>query len=318
MRVIDGHCHIRGSKAAASEVLRVSGISGFLNINYACDGTLQTLDSDRAELTDWSGLAPALETGLVLGFPASEYFLWTDAQRTAFLKRLDVGLGDPAVVGIKLWKDLGMLALDDDHKYVLPDDGRLDSVLGMVATHRKIVYVHCADPVDAWRPVEGRPEQVQHYLRQYPAFDMYLKSGAPSHERLVEARERLVGRWSQVGFVVCHLGDFAYGLEETSQFLQRHHNAAVDTAGRLGALQRESSDRAREFFIAHAQQVVFGTDWTPDGSDEQTIARGAARYRKWRAYFEEVLALPIATLRDVYAGTLTRLIRAENGMPGVS
>jgi len=318
MHVIDGHCHIRGNKAMACEVLRASGISGFVNINYACDGLLRTLDTDQTALADRSGLAPSVETALVVGFPAVEYFRWSDAQQDVFLTHLDVGLRTPGVAGIKLWKDIGMLALDLDQKYVLPDDRRLDRVLGIVAAHRKLVYVHSADPVDAWRPTCSRPPDVADYLSRHPAFDMYLKLGVPSHDRLIEARDCLVGRWPQVRFVICHLGDFACGLVGTSRFLDRHRNAAVDTAGRLAALHKELPARARDFFIAHAQQVIFGTDWTPCETDEHAIAKGVARYQKWRSYFEDVLALPTATLQNIYAGTLARFRGAENAMPEVS
>lgn len=304
---IDAHCHVRGNRRRAGDVFIASGIGGLVNINYAEDGLLASLDADQVALTDRAELPAHVQSWSVVGFPAVDYFRWSATQRDRYRDRLDAQLRKGGVIGIKLWKDLGMSAMDTDSRYVLPDDPRLRPLLELVAARNALVYLHTGDPIAAWLPAAQRCPDASRYYAGNPLFDMQLHPAAPTHGQLIASRARLVEAWPHVRFVICHLGDFVGGLKDLQAFLATHPNAWFDTAGRLASLERVETDDCRRFFVENAGRSIFGTDWTPRELHGGALDDAIDRYRRWTEFFERRLRLPVATVRALYAETFLRL-----------
>ena len=70
---------------------------------------------------------------------------------------------------------------------------------------------------------------------------------------------RLVERHPEIPFVALHLADLAGDPAALSSMLERLPNLHLDTAGRVVDLARDP-ERSRDFLMAHADRVLFGTD----------------------------------------------------------
>ena len=70
---------------------------------------------------------------------------------------------------------------------------------------------------------------------------------------------RLLERHPGIPFVALHLADLAGDPAALSSLLDRLPNLHLDTAGRVVDLARDP-ERSRDFLMAHADRVLFGTD----------------------------------------------------------
>lgn len=300
MSFIDSHCHVLGPKDDASFVCTAAEATGVVNINYAEDGNAATLAEHWNAISMRMGLADHVRMWCVAGIPGLDYFRWPELTRLSFLQNLRCKLNLAHVIGVKIWKDVGMVAKDREGAYAMPDDPFVDAIIDVAQSVEKAVFLHLGDPIDAWLPEEQRRPDARKYYHSHPQFDMTQVVGAPTHQQLMDARERLIARWPRVRFVVCHLGYFPCELRDASEFLVRHQNVWMDTAGRLATLRSVEQSECKRFFEEHCESLMFGTDWTPSGDGAVIRSRGISRYHEWREFFESTLSLSSRCLNWLY------------------
>ena len=226
--------------------------------------------------------------------------------------------------GVKVWKALGLEAVDGTGRLVAIDDERLSPLWDAAADLGVPVLIHVADPPPFFQPL-GRENERREELARHPEWHFWPTRAAPdlpgfpSHAELIDQFERLLERHRSTTFIGAHLASCGDDLARLGSMLQRHPNLHVDIAARINELGRQP-ERARQFIIAFADRVLFGTDAGPDPRAYaiyvrflETATRDMSysvveppQQGNWRVHG---LSLPDPVLELVYAANARRLIR---------
>jgi predicted TIM-barrel fold metal-dependent hydrolase len=170
--------------------------------------------------------------------------------------------------GIKVWKDLGLHVRDDRGELILPDDGRLAPLWEACAAAGAPVFVHTADPVAFFDPVDARNERYEQ-LHVYPEWS-FADPSFPRFDRLIDALEALVAGHPDTTFVGVHAGGYAENLGRVGSMLDRYANYHVDIAARVAELGRQPR-AARELVVSHPKRVLFGIDEFPPERENYAV-----------------------------------------------
>lgn len=170
--------------------------------------------------------------------------------------------------GLKVWKDLGLLVRDDLGELVLPDDPRLAPLWEAAAELGVPVFIHTADPVAFFDPVDERNERLEQLL-EHPEWS-FADPSFPRFERLMEALEGLVASQPGTTFVGVHFGGYAEDPAFVGRMLGAYPNYHVDVAARVGELGRQPR-AVREVVLAHPDRVLFGIDEFPPAAENYAI-----------------------------------------------
>lgn len=163
--------------------------------------------------------------------------------------------------GVKVWKDLGLYVRDGRDELVLLDDPRFGDLLETAGELGLPVFVHTADPVAFFEPVDGHNERLEQLLA-CPQWSFADRTRYPSFERLLEALEGVVAAHPHTTFVGLHAGGWGEDLGQVSRMLHTYPNYSVDLAARLPELGRQP--RASAALIREYQgRVLLGTDSFP-------------------------------------------------------
>ncbi len=233
--------------------------------------------------------------------------------------------------GLKVWKLLGLRARDVDGRLVAVDDPRLDPLWATAAELDLPIVIHIADPIAFFEPLDATNERWEelganpdwHFwpTRAADAASHPDAPGFPPFDELLAAFGRLVARHPGTTFVGAHVGCAAEDLGLVGRMLDANPNLYVDIAARLGELGRQPYS-ARDFFLRHADRILFGVDMTPDP------ALYAIHYRFLETFDESFdygtepvpgqgrwqihgLGLPEDVLRKVYRDNALRVLRLE-------
>ena len=179
--------------------------------------------------------------------------------------RASVGAG---AKGIKVWKDLGLHVRDDCGELILPDDPRLRPLWEAAADSAVPVFIHTADPVAFFDPVDERNERYEQ-LHAYPEWS-FADASFPGFDRLIDALEALVAANPQTTFVGVHVGGYAENLTRVGAMLDAYPNYHVDIAARVAELGRQPR-ATRELIVGHPDRVLFGIDEFPPDRESYAI-----------------------------------------------
>ena len=194
-------------------------------------------------------------------------------------------------VGVKVWKNIGMVVRDKQGKLVMIDDPKLDPIIDHIESREIVLMAHLGEPKNCWLPLgEMTVNNDRKYFEKNPQYHMYLHPEMPSYQDQINARDRMLERHPKLRFLGAHLASLEWSVDELARFLDRFPNAVVGLAARLGQLQYQSQqDRNKviSFLVEYQDRVLYGTD-TGVGAEadvpqkyEQTKARWL---RDWR-YF---------------------------------
>ncbi|MDB6085761.1 MAG: amidohydrolase [Gammaproteobacteria bacterium] len=180
-------------------------------------------------------------------------------------------------LGVKVWKNIGMVERDAQNRLIMLDDRRFDGVMNHLEAKGIPLVAHQAEPKNCWLPLEAMTtENDRSYFRDHPEYHMYLHPGQPSYEDLMAARDRFVARHPQLSFVGAHLASLEWSVDELARFLDAYPNATADLAARMTQVQYQSkSDRGkvRDFFIKYQDRLLYGSDLTENPADPRERAQ---------------------------------------------
>jgi predicted TIM-barrel fold metal-dependent hydrolase len=219
--------------------------------------------------------------------------------------------------GIKVWKDLGLHVRDDRGELILPDDRRLTPLWDAAADLDVPVFIHTADPVAFFDPVDERNERYEQLLahREWSFADPSF----PRFERLIESLENLVGANPSTTFVGVHVGGYAENLTWVGRMLDSYSNFHVDIAARVAELGRQPR-ATRDLIVSHPDRVLFGIDEFPPERENYAIyfrfletgdehfphsTEDVPLMGRWAI---SGLELPDGVLRRVYAENALRIV----------
>jgi predicted TIM-barrel fold metal-dependent hydrolase len=326
--VVDAHNHLGSAfggdwagrvAADLARVMDASGVDALVDLDGGWGDDL------RREIARWQAPLP----GRVAVFAGLDYAMWATEPRFGDVEagRLREGVAAGAR-GLKVWKLLGLRALDVAGRLVPVDDARLDPLWAAAGELGVPVTIHVADPIAFFEPLDARNERWEelqahpdwHFWPTRPAGRPDL-AGFPPFDELVDGLERVVVRHPGTTFVGAHVGCAAEDLSRVSVMLERAPNLHVDLAARIGELGRQPYT-TRAFIERWQDRVLFGTDMAPDpawwsvyyrfletrdesfpydADPDEPPSQG-----RWRIHG---LGLPDDILRKVYRDNARRLIR---------
>ena len=237
---------------------------------------------------------------------------------------------DAGATACKVWKNFGMDVRTPSGTFMLVDDPLLDPIYAYLTRSERTVLMHIGEPLACWQPL-GEDNLHSGYYRQHPEWHMYNHPEYPSHQDLIDARDRVLAKHPRMRVVGAHMGSLEYDVGEVAKRLDRYPNFAVDTSARTRDLAVQDPETVRAFFKAYADRILFGTDMVIRASHagmtederQRQLQRAESVYERERSYYEgaqpvtvagreaQGLGLPEAILAKFYHAN------AERWYPGV-
>jgi predicted TIM-barrel fold metal-dependent hydrolase len=192
------------------------------------------------------------------------------------IKHIDAEIAHGAV-GVKVWKNVGMVERDAQNRLIMIDDPRFDPLMNHLEAKRIPLVAHQAEPKNCWLPLEQMTtENDRSYFREHPEYYMYLHPEQPSYETLIAARDHFVARHPKLIFIGAHLASLEWSVDRLAQFFDTYPNASADMAARMTQVQYQSNadrEKVRNFFIKYQDRLLYGTDLTKNPPDPHARAQ---------------------------------------------
>ena len=231
-------------------------------------------------------------------------------------------------IAVKIWKNIGMDLRDDNGKFVMVNDVRLDPILNYLTANNIPLLGHNGEPKDCWLPLDEMTFS-QGYYGSHPEYHMYLHPEYPSYQDQINARDWMLDKHPNLTFMGAHLGSLEWSLEELAKRLEKYPNMYVDLT-RLSNLKLHTlNDRqkTRAFFTQYQDRLIYGKDSAINDSkniEESKKNLHDLWLREWKFYttndkirlenFGELegLMLPKVVIDKIYLKNALRLLRLEN------
>jgi hypothetical protein len=297
VKKIDAHVHDNSPAQAFSEI---AGACGFRYLSISVDyPDFPPMADQQAAAIAHRASAPGV-SGWVATFAMSG---WGDPGWVpATIAHLDSALKAGAV-GVKFWKNIGMVYRDTQGRLVMIDDPGLDTVFSWLIARGVPIVCHCGEPRDCWLQVpDMMSNDMKEYFGHHPQYHMALHPEMPSYADQIRARDRRLERSPGMKFMGAHLGSLEWNVDTLAAFLDRFPGASVDLAARMDYLQVQSQRdiaRVRAFFVKYADRLVYATDLVFNPPDDPAAFKKATE-EKWRsdwAYLatDTLMTTPIVT-----------------------
>ncbi len=207
---------------------------------------------------------------------------------------------DEGAVGVKVWKNIGMVARDQHGELIMIDDPKLDPIFDHLEARGIVLMGHLGEPKNCWLPLEEMTvNNDRSYFKRNPQYHMYLHPEMPSYQQQIDARDRMLAKHRNLPFLGAHLASLEWSVDELAKFLDRFPNAVVGVAARLGQLQYQSQqDRSKviAFLNEYQDRVLYGTDTGVGATTpiEERYRQTRDRWlRDWRYFVtDEMIEVP--------------------------
>jgi len=167
-------------------------------------------------------------------------------------------------VGVKIWKNVGKEVLKPSGEYLMVDDPLYDPIYEFLAAKGTTLLLHIGEPRSCWLPLDNPEDPHYGYYSQNPQWHMYGRQDMPSHQAIIDARDRMVAGHPQLRVVGAHLASLEYDVDAVAQRLDEFPNFAVDTSARLLDLALQEPAKVRAFVERYRDRILFGTDLVDD------------------------------------------------------
>jgi len=264
---VDVHVHIRTERNAFVEQARKDN---FKLLNIVVDHSAGFEDVEQQfHFVNYQARTHPEDIASITAFSMKE---WDDpGWARQSMKWLD-SCFEAGAIGIKVWKNVGMVQRDSADQLVMIDDPKFDTIF-QVLTERKIpVMGHLGEPKNCWLPVEEMTtNNDRNYFTNNPQYHMFQQPEMPSYEDQVAARDRMLEKNPQMIFVGAHMGSIEWSVDELAKRLDQFPNMAVDLAARMGQVfyqTREDQEKVRDFFIKYQDRLLYATDIGDNGEGD--------------------------------------------------
>ncbi|MBS1799510.1 MAG: amidohydrolase family protein [Acidobacteria bacterium] len=221
---------------------------------------------------------------------------------------------DHGACAIKFWKDFGLTLKDVDGNLLRIDDDRFAPIFHACGELGLPVMFHTADPTAFFRPIDANNERYEE-LAAHPDWG-FSDSPVPKRE-LLEQRNRVIARHSNVAFVGAHCAESGEDLAFLAEQLDALPNLSIDISARTPELGRQPYT-ARKLFLKYSDRILFGTDLLPSEEMYRQYFRfletddeyfeypsHASRQGRWNIYG---INLPDDVLQKVYRDNALKLM----------
>lgn len=208
------------------------------------------------------------------------------------------------VIGLKVYKSLGLTDKDTHGNRIAIDDSRLDPIWKACGDNGIPVLIHSGEPASFWAPKDRFNERWLE-LRQKP--NRYRDPATyPSFEEVLAEQHRVFKKHINTSFINAHLGWMGGNLKRLSAHLDEYPNVMTEIGAVLAELGRQPHT-ARQFLIDYGNRVLFGKDSYNETeyhtyfrvleTADEYIPYYRKRHAHWRLYG---LNLPDSILRKLY------------------
>ena len=226
----------------------------------------------------------------------------------ANFKQTQVALIDSAaaagVMGLKVYKSLGLTSRDSEGNRIAVNDPRLDPIWKACGDNNLPVLIHSGEPASFWHPKDKYNERWLE-LRQKPNRYRDPETNLSFEDVLAEQHD-IFRKHPNTIFINAHLGWMGNDLDRLGKHLDTYPNVMTEIGAVLAELGRQPK-RARQFFIDYQDRILFGKD-SYNVSEYYTYFRVLETedeyfdyYRKRHAHWKMYgLALPDSILQKLY------------------
>ncbi|MDF1514060.1 MAG: amidohydrolase family protein [Anaerolineae bacterium] len=208
------------------------------------------------------------------------------------INQLEIDFANGAVA-CKLWKNIGMEIRKPDGQFLMVDDPLFSPMYAYLTRIGKPLLMHTGEPLACWQPLNTENPHYGYYSA-HPEWHMFNKKGFPSHQDIINARDRVLERHPELKVIGAHLGSLEYDVSELAKRLDRYPNFAVDTSARTHDLSCQGRDKVRQFFLDYQDRILFGTDIVqrdrqsslPDIQRKDNLAIIRKMYEREFSYYE--------------------------------
>lgn len=176
---------------------------------------------------------------------------------------------DQGAIGVKVWKNIGMVFRDKNGSLVRIDDPKLDTIFNHIEKRGKVLMGHLGEPLNCWLPLEEMiVNNDKSYFSEHPEYHMYLHPEMPSYEDQIAARDRMLEKHPNLTFMGAHMGSLEHDVDELAKRLDRFPNMSVDLAARIGQVFYQTihdREKVRNFFIKYQDRLMYATDMGDNG-----------------------------------------------------
>ena len=208
------------------------------------------------------------------------------------------------VIGLKVYKSLGLTDKDKKGNRIAINDPRLDPIWKACGDLNIPVLIHSGEPSSFWEPKDKYNERWLE-LRQKPGRYRDPEKN-PSFEEILAEQHAVFKKHPNTTFINAHLGWMGNDLDRLGKHLDQYPNVMTEIGAVLAELGRQPK-RARQFFIDYQDRILFGKD-SYNVSEYYTYFRVLETedeyfeyYRKRHAHWKIYgLSLPDSVLQKVY------------------
>ncbi len=215
------------------------------------------------------------------------------------------------VMGLKVYKSLGLTDRDENGTRIAVNDPRLDPIWKACGDNNIPVLIHSGEPASFWHPKDKFNERWLE-LRQKP--NRYRDPETnPSFEEVLAEQHDIFRKHPNTTFINAHLGWMGNDLDRLGAHLDTYPNVVTEIGAVLAELGRQPK-RARQFFIYYQDRILFGKDsyrvseyftyFRVLETDDEYFDYYRKRHAHWKMYG---LALPDSILKKLYYKNALRL-----------
>jgi predicted TIM-barrel fold metal-dependent hydrolase len=208
------------------------------------------------------------------------------------------------VMGLKVYKSLGLTSRDSKGNRIAINDPRLDPIWEACGKHKMPVLIHSGEPASFWEPKDRFNERWLE-LRQKP--NRYRDPASnPSFEEILAEQHAIFKKHPNTTFINAHLGWMGNDLDRLGAHLDSYPNVMTEIGAVLAELGRQPK-RARQFMIDYQDRILFGKDsYKPSEyytyfrvleTEDEYFDYYRKRHAHWKLYG---LALPDTVLQKLY------------------
>lgn len=209
---------------------------------------------------------------------------WSSRQLAYIKKSFDSG-----AIGIKIWKNIGMVIKDTAGHFIMIDNPIFDYIFNYLEQNEIPVLGHLGEPKNCWLPLDQMTtNNDRNYFTAHPEYHMYLHPEYPSYEAQIQARDNLLAKHPKLKFIGAHLGSMEWDVSEVAKRLDKYPNFSVEPTERFGQLQYQSIQnwqKVHDFFIKYQDRIMYGTDLgfgEPADADSAKNQAHALWLRDWK------------------------------------
>ena len=258
MKKFDMHCHINRDRPAFME-LAIADNFKILTINTDVASSPPIEEQQRIALSQ------------IKQFPNDLFYLtafsmkgWDSPEWQENTSAYLANSFEQGAIGVKVWKNIGMVEKDKDGKFIMIDNPKFDPIFDYIEKMGKSVCGHLGEPKNCWLPIDQMTvNNDKKYFKENPEYHMYLHPEYPSYEQQIQARDNMLKKHPHLRFMGAHLGSLEWSVDELAKHFDMFPNMSVDMAARICHLEKQSQvdyNKVRDFFIKYQDHIIYGTD----------------------------------------------------------